>query len=129
MRIKSRNKIKTSFSLSGMTDIVFLLLLFFMLTSTLIAPNALKLLIPQAGQSVDIVQNIPEVELRHSGMILVDGRSVQFEQLGLILNQKLTGQTDPTIRLITAPDVTVKETVKIMNVAAVNNYKVVLLKK
>lgn len=129
MKIKSRNKVILSFSLSGMTDIVFLLLLFFMLTSTLIAPNALKLLIPQSGQSTEASQDIPEVELAQSGTILVDGTLVSFDQLGPVLNRKLAGKPDPSIKLITAPDVTIKETVKIMNIAARNNYKVVLLKK
>ena len=49
MAIKSRSKINPSFSMSSMTDIVFLLLIFFMVTSTLIAPNALKLLLPESN--------------------------------------------------------------------------------
>lgn len=116
------------FSTSGMTDIVFLLLLFFMLTSTLIAPNALKLLIPQQGQSADVIPSVPEVELRNSGVIMVDGLRVDLIQLGAILNKKLTGQADPTIKLITGSGVTVKETVQVMNLAAEENYKVVLKK-
>ncbi len=129
MRIKTRNKINVKFSLSGMTDIVFLLLLFVMLTSTLLSPNALKLLIPQSGKSEDIAQSIPEVELKQAGIIFVDGKIVSFDQLGITLNQKLIGQVDPTIKLITTSDATVREAVAVMNVAAINNYKVVLLKK
>ena len=128
MRIKSRNKVNVNFSMSGMTDIVFLLLLFFMLTSTLIAPNALKLLIPQQGQSADVIPSVPEVELRNSGAIMVDGLQVDLVQLGAILNKKLTGQADPAIKLITGSGVTVKETVQVMNIAAAGNYKVVLKK-
>ena len=129
MRIKSRNKISIHFSMSGMTDIVFLLLLFFMLSSTLIAPNALKLLLPQKGQPSDVSQTIPDVELQKNGIIIVDGKKVDFEQLSLVLNQKLANQNDPSIRLITGSGVTVKETVKVMNVAASYNYKVVLNKE
>ena len=115
--------------MSGMTDIVFLLLLFFMLTSTLIAPNALKLLIPQAGTTEDIVQTIPEVEIFKGGEIFVDGNSTRFDDLAQVLSKKLTGQADPSIKLITKADVTVRETVRVMNVAAVNNFKVVLKKE
>lgn len=115
--------------MSGMTDIVFLLLLFFMLTSTLIAPNALKLLIPQQGQSGEISQTFPEVELRNSGIIMVDNVRVNFDQLEAVLYKKLARQKDPTIKLITSSGVTVKETVQVMNVAAKNNYKVVLKKE
>ena len=49
MALKRRNKVNAAFSMSSMTDIVFLLLIFFMVTSTLIAPNALKLLLPESN--------------------------------------------------------------------------------
>ena len=48
MALKSRNKVSPNFNMSSMTDIVFLLLIFFMLTSTLVSPNALKLLLPNS---------------------------------------------------------------------------------
>ena len=48
MGLRSRNKVSPNFNMSSMTDIVFLLLIFFMLTSTLVSPNALKLLLPSS---------------------------------------------------------------------------------
>ena len=48
MALRSRNKVSANFNMSSMTDIVFLLLIFFMLTSTLVSPNALKLLLPSS---------------------------------------------------------------------------------
>ena len=48
MALRSRNKVSSDFNMSSMTDIVFLLLIFFMLTSTLVSPNALKLLLPNS---------------------------------------------------------------------------------
>ena len=48
MALRSRNKVTPNFNMSSMTDIVFLLLIFFMLTSTLVSPNALKLLLPSS---------------------------------------------------------------------------------
>ena len=129
MRIKSRNKVEVSFSMSGMTDIVFLLLLFFMITSTMIAPNALKLLMPQQGQSTGGTDSTPEVQLRGTGIISIDGKTINLEELQTILQQKLTGQNDPTFKLLTASDVTVKETVNVMNIAVKGNYKVVLIKE
>ena len=48
MSLRSKNKVIANFSMSSMTDIVFLLLIFFMLTSTLVSPNALKLLLPNS---------------------------------------------------------------------------------
>ena len=129
MIIKSRNKVQVSFSMSGMTDIVFLLLLFFMITSTMIAPNALKLLLPQQGQSSGVSETVPEVMLKGSGIISIDGRNVNIQELTLILDRKLNGLSDPTFKLTTASDVNVKETVNVMNVAVKGNYKVVLVKE
>ena len=46
MAIKMQNKIDTTFSATSMSDLVFLLLIFFMLTSTMISPNAINLVLP-----------------------------------------------------------------------------------
>ena len=129
MYLKSRNKVSVNFSMSGMTDIVFLLLIFFMLTSTLIAPNALKLLLPQAGQASSTTSRVPQVLLQSNGRILVDGRTVSFDQLEAVLRTRTAGQTDPAIRLITGQGVTVKETVAIMNLAVKLDVQVVLTKQ
>ena len=129
MYLRTRNKVSVSFSMSGMTDIVFLLLIFFMLTSTLIAPNALKLLLPLAGQQTESQSRIPEVVLRSNGRIQVDGKSIVFEQLKAILSAGVSGQTEPAIRLITTSGVSVKETVRVMNVAAELDVQVVLIKQ
>ncbi len=113
--------------MSGMTDIVFLLLIFFMLTSTLIAPNALKMLLPSRGQvTIQSDSQIPTVTIHSGSRITVDGRTVSLEELGIILETKLSGIQDPTIKVITSPSVTVGEAVQIMNVAAERNYTVVL---
>ncbi len=110
-----------------MTDIVFLLLIFFMLTSTLIAPNALKMLLPSRGQvTIQSDSQIPTVTIHSGSRITVDGRTVSLEELGIILETKLSGIQDPTIKVITSPSVTVGEAVQIMNVAAERNYTVVL---
>ena len=129
MNLRSRNKVSVNFSMSGMTDIVFLLLIFFMLTSTLIAPNALKLLLPQSGQAVSTNTSVPRIVLQSNGRILVDGRSVSFEQLEAVIRSRTAGQTEPAIHLITGQGVTVKETVGIMNLAAQLDVQVVLTKQ
>ena len=56
MKLKGRNKVSPEFSMSSMTDIVFLLLVFFMLTSN--APNALDLLLPKAKGKSTNTQNV-----------------------------------------------------------------------
>jgi biopolymer transport protein ExbD len=127
MALKPRNRVLDNFAMSGMTDIVFLLLIFFMLTSTLIAPNALKMLLPSRGQvTIEGESRIPTVTIYNGSRITVDGRTVSLEELGLVLESKLQGQPDPTIKVVTSPSVSVGDAVSIMNVAAAKNYTVVL---
>jgi len=127
MALKPRNRVLNNFAMSGMTDIVFLLLIFFMLTSTLIAPNALKMLLPSRGQvTVEAEPTIPEVIIHSNSRITVDGRTVSLGELGMVLEARLRGDPDPTIKVVTSPAVTVGDAVRIMNVAAERNYTVVL---
>lgn len=127
MSIKRRNRVMDNFSMSGMTDIVFQLLIFFMLTSTLIAPNALKLLLPSRGTvSTPVESTVPTLTIYDNARITLDGRTVSLEDLGNLLDLRLQGQEDPTIKVVTSAHVQVKEAVKIMNVAAERNYTVVL---
>ncbi|MDX2432536.1 MAG: biopolymer transporter ExbD [Bacteroides sp.] len=127
MALKSKNRVMDNFAMSGMTDIVFLLLIFFMLTSTLIAPNALKMLLPSRGQvTVQTESQIPTITIHSGSRITIDGRTISLNELGPILENKLTGIQDPTIKVVTGPSVSVGDAVQIMNVAAERNYTVVL---
>jgi biopolymer transport protein ExbD len=127
MALRSRNRVLDNFAMSGMTDIVFLLLIFFMLTSTLIAPNALKMLLPSRGRViVQTESTIPTVNIYSGSNITVDGRPVTLQELGAVLERRLAGIPEPTIRVVTASSVSVGDAVKVMNVAAERNYTVVL---
>ena len=127
MALKSKNRVLDNFAMSGMTDIVFLLLIFFMLTSTLIAPNALKMLLPSRGQvTVQTESQIPTITIYNGSRITLDGRTISLNELAPLLENKLTGIQDPTIKVVTAPSVSVGDAVQIMNVAAERDYTVVL---
>ena len=127
MALKSKNRVMANFAMSGMTDIVFLLLIFFMLTSTLIAPNALKMLLPSRGQvTIQAESQVPTVTIHNGSRITVDGRTVSLNELGMILESRLQGIPEPTVRVITAPSVSVGDAVRVMNVAAERDYTVVL---
>ena len=63
MALKRHSKVSGEFSSSSMSDLVFLLLIFFMMTSTLIAPNALKLLLPQSNNQTIASKPITTVSI------------------------------------------------------------------
>ena len=58
MAIETRNKIDAHFNMASMSDLVFLLLIFFMLTSTLVSPNAIKLLLPSSNSKTMAKQSL-----------------------------------------------------------------------
>ena len=92
MAIKRRLKADSSFSMSSMSDIVFLLLIFFLVTSTLINPNALNLLLPKSTNQVSAKRNV-SVGVKHLGQnkyeYYVDKRAVPFSNIEPLLQQKL----------------------------------------
>lgn len=125
MSISSRNKVSVSFSMSGMTDIVFLLLIFFMLTSTLIAPNALKLLLPRS-QNQTAAKPVVAVSITSELKYYIGTTRIDFSQLERTLQQRLSGEEEPTISLHADRSVPIDEVVKVMNIAKDNEYKLIL---
>jgi len=92
MAIQMRNKRDTSFNMSSMSDLVFLLLIFFMLTSTLVAPNAIKLLLPSSNSKTMSTQTVT-VYINQARNVYVEDRKVEPANLenilyGLIRNEQ-----------------------------------------
>jgi biopolymer transport protein ExbD len=125
MALRSRNKVSVQFSMSGMTDIVFLLLIFFMITSTLIAPNALKLLLPQSKHQTT-ANPITTVSITRDAQFYIETKRVNVAQLESELYNRLKDEPEPTISLHVDEDVPMKEVVKVMNIAKDNRYKLIL---
>ncbi|GAO31814.1 ExbD/TolR family protein [Geofilum rubicundum] len=125
MALKSRSKINATFSMSSMTDIVFLLLIFFMITSTLVNPNAIKLLLPQSRQQA-AAKPLTTVSITRDLNYYVETRRVSFNQIESALRERVGNETDVYISLNVDENVPMKEVVKVMNIAKNNNYKMIL---
>jgi len=129
MALRQRNKIDTHFSMASMTDIVFLLLLFFMLTSTLVAPNALKLLLPESNNQTaakPITTVSITADLKY--YIHVDGdlKRVAFHEIEPALRESIGDSQEAYVSLHADKSVPIEEVVKIMNIARRNEYKLIL---
>lgn len=98
MAIKPRNKISTAFSMASMSDLVFLLLIFFMLTSTLVSPNAIKLLLPSSSSKTMAKQSVT-VYIDSNYNYFVEENPVAREFLVETIGNKLAGQADASIVL------------------------------
>lgn len=125
MKLKSSTKVDPSFSMSSMTDIVFLLLVFFMITSTMVSPNALKLLLPRSN-SQTAAQPITTVSITANLEYYVEQTPVPLSSLEPFLQQKLAGVEEPTISLHADRSVPIEEVVKVMNIAKDNHFKLIL---
>ncbi|WP_420574809.1 ExbD/TolR family protein [Kordia sp.] len=123
MKLKGRNKVSPEFSMSSMTDIVFLLLVFFMLTSN--SPNALDLLLPKAKGKSTNTQNV-SVSIKKNLEIYIDSDRVRASQVESKLQAKLRGQTEPTVILRAEEGVPIEKAVNIMDIANRNKYKIIL---
>jgi biopolymer transport protein ExbD len=130
MAIRSRSKVDASFNMSSMTDIVFLLLIFFMVTSTLIAPNALKLLLPKSSHQTKAQKPITTVSITKDLQFAIETEIVPFNQLESRLKAKIGPVTNPeeapTISLHVDKSVPMEEVVKVMNIAKDNKYRLIL---
>lgn len=131
MAIKTRNKIGVSFNSSSMSDLVFLLLIFFMLTSTLVAPNAIKLLLPSSNSKTMAKQTIT-VYINDRFQYYIEETPVIDDELASSINARIAGQNDATIVLRSDKTVPVQYVVNVIdavneiNNATQQNHKVIL---
>ena len=131
MALKRNTKTDASFSLSSMTDIVFLLLIFFLVTSTLINPNALKLLLPKSTGQVNAKATV-SVSIKdwhddsYTYHINGDETPLSYQEVEDALVGLLAAEEDPTFSIYSDETVPVGEVVQMMNIAKRNHYKVIL---
>jgi len=128
MNLRSRNKVSADFSMSSMTDIVFLLLIFFMLTSPAITPEALDLILPKAKGKTTNASSL-SVSITKDLQVYIDNDRVSQSALESTLKSKLTGVEDPTIILRAEEGVPIEKAVNVMDIANRNRYKIVLAVK
>lgn len=125
MGLRSRNKVSANFNMSSMTDIVFLLLIFFMLTSTLVSPNALKLLLPNSKAKTLEKQTI-SVSITKDLQFYINEIQVAENKIEKELKLIVNNEKEPAIILHTDKSISIEHVVKIMDIAYRNKYKIVL---
>jgi len=131
MAIKSRNKVEPTFNSSSMSDLVFLLLIFFMLTSTLVAPNAIKLMLPSSNSKTMAKQTVT-VYINDQYQYFVDKTQADETQLMDLINAGIGNDPQATVVLRSDKTVPVQYIVNVIdavndiNNATGNNHKVIL---
>jgi len=111
--------------MSSMTDIIFLLVIFLMITSTLIAPNALDVVLPKSSNQASN-KPITTVSITEDMVFAVERQVVEFDDLERILQQRLANEEEPTVSLHAEKSVPIEWVVKVMNIAKNNKYRLIL---
>lgn len=115
--------------MASMTDIVFLLLLFFMLTSTLVTTNALDLLLPNSKNAKTKDNPVVSVSIDKDIKYYIDRDNVERDFLEASLLKKLGTEQQPSIVLRVEKSVPIEHAVYVMDIANQNKIKVVLATK
>jgi biopolymer transport protein ExbD len=113
--IQTRNKIDPNFNSSSMSDLVFLLLIFFMLTSTLISPNAIKLLLPQSTSGQTLAKQNVVVSIDSSYKFYVENIETSEDELSQVIGGFLKDVTDGTVKLHSDKTVPVQYVVTVID--------------
>ena len=125
MNIRGRNKINPDFNMSSMTDIVFLLLIFFMLTSTLVTVNALDIILPKAQGKTENKKST-SVSITKKLEFYVDKTKVKESEIEQYLLKNVVNSENATIVLRAEEGVPIEKAVNILDIANRNKIKVIL---
>lgn len=131
MALKQRFPIETNFSMASMTDVIFLLLIFFMITSTIVVPNAIQVLLPKAQQQAQ-AKPITRVTIDKDLNYYVANaneteREIAFEDITPFLQSVYTADPDIFVALYADESVPYREIVRILDIANQNKFKMVLM--
>lgn len=125
MNLRSRNKVTAAFSVASLTDVIFLLLIYFLLTSTLVAPNAIKLLLPRATGQTLAKQNVTvsiSADLRYH----IGQKEVAPGEMEAELSAALHNIAEPAVVLRADKSVPVEHVARILGIGSRLRAKMIL---
>jgi biopolymer transport protein ExbD len=130
MGLRRQNKIDSGFSMASMTDIIFLLLIFFMITSTVVHPNAIKILLPESKQQTSakpLTRVVIDADLNYYVAFGNEKeRQVAFEGIEPFLRERILEEPDMYVALYADEKIPYGELIKVLNICNENKFKLVL---
>ncbi len=134
MALKKRNKIEAGFSMASMTDIIFLLLLFFVISSTMSTPNDIKINLPQSKSTTTTKSIIARVSINNQGEFFVaegnaEPQAIAPELLESFIMNLVAKDTSTYIALYADQEIAYKEVVRVLDIANQNKIKLVIATK
>lgn len=105
MALKKRSKVNAEFSMASLTDMIFLLLIFFVLNSSVVAPYSLNLKLPGTSQTkLKSDTSTDDVSISKSGNFYLNGKRVSPSTLEETLARKAAGISSGTLDVIISPE-------------------------
>lgn len=126
MELKRRNKVSAEFSMASMTDIIFLLLIFFMITSSAISQSAIEVKLPKATTGDPNLQDPTVVTVSKDGKYFVNDKEVTKENIENYLTNLLKNNTSPSFTIRADEDTKHKDIVFLMNIAEQHQYNLAI---
>ena len=128
MNLRGRNKVDPTFNMSSMTDIVFLLLIFFMLTSTLVTVSAIDVILPKAGGKTENSKSVA-ITVTEKALFYIDKTKVSASKLESEILRKVGTDKKKTIVIRGHKDASYKNVMKVIVIANKNKLKMILAVK
>lgn len=125
MAIKHGSKVQSAGSAASMTDLMFLLLIFMLLATTLINPNALRLILPKSSNQIT-EKPYTTISITSDLRYFVETDEVPLSKLEEVLRSKVGHLEEPLVSLHVDQSVPVGEMVKVWNIVKDNKYKLIL---
>ncbi|MFA6871026.1 MAG: biopolymer transporter ExbD [Bacteroidaceae bacterium] len=130
MALKRKCRIKPTFNMASMTDVIFLLLIFFMITSTVVSPNAIKVLLPQGKQQTSAKPLarviITKSKRYYAGYGNETEQPIRLSELSAFLRQCAQRNAEMYVALYADESVPYKMIVEVLNIANNQQLKMVL---
>ncbi|MEM0991646.1 MAG: biopolymer transporter ExbD [Bacteroidota bacterium] len=128
MGLKKKSKVNAQFNTSALTDIIFLLLIFFMLTSSLVAPNALNMKLPSSSRTKapTAASKIDEIMIRSNGRYFLNDRRIELADMEAYFAKKVRRNSNAVAAIANSSDATNGDVVAVMDMALRLNLNTVL---
>jgi biopolymer transport protein ExbD len=126
MKIGRRNQFHAEVSTSSLNDIMFFLLLFFLIISTIANPNVIKILLPKSQASQALTKQPVTVTVSEDKRYYINQREIPFDKLESELLKECEGMSEPTVVLRLTNSLSVQDLVDVMQIGAKHKVRMVL---
>ena len=126
MNIKRKRHFKAEVSTSSLNDIMFFLLLFFLIVSSLANPNVIKLLLPNSKSAQNLNKQQITISVTKEKNYFIDNRQIDFSEIEPLLKSRISSLQEPTVILRLEYSLTVQDLVDILEIGTRLKVKMVM---